>query len=177
LYSSAGTYTKKFTSTAGCDSVATLVLTVNDTVSSITSQTVCANQLPYTWNGQPYNAAGTYTKKLTSAAGCDSTATLILSLINIGCDDIYFPTAISPGGNFNNRTFGALGNLQVVSNYSLSVYNRYGQLVFYTSNPFQKWDGRFKGNHTGNDAFVWFATYTVNGSIKKVQKGTLVVIR
>jgi len=76
----AGTYTANLTSAAGCDSIATLSLTVNPTVTSMTNTTICASQLPYTWNGQTVNSAGTYTANLTSAAGCDSVATLNLAI-------------------------------------------------------------------------------------------------
>jgi hypothetical protein len=41
---------------------------------------VCTNQLPYVWNGTSYNAAGTYNKTLVNAVGCDSIATLNLSI-------------------------------------------------------------------------------------------------
>ena len=76
----AGTYTYTTTNSVGCDSVATLVLTVKATSTSSTSVSVCSNALPYVWNGTSYNAAGTYTKTLTNAAGCDSVATLVLTV-------------------------------------------------------------------------------------------------
>ncbi|MDV6224182.1 gliding motility-associated C-terminal domain-containing protein, partial [Flavitalea sp. BT771] len=79
----AGTYTANLTSAAGCDSIATLNLTVKATLTSTTNTTICANQLPYTWNGQSLNATGTYTANLTSAAGCDSVAALNLT-VNTG---------------------------------------------------------------------------------------------
>jgi hypothetical protein len=41
---------------------------------------VCNNQLPYNWNGNDYNAAGSYEVTLSGANGCDSIATLILSV-------------------------------------------------------------------------------------------------
>jgi hypothetical protein len=77
-YTAAGTYTVTLQSAAGCDSIATLNLVVNDVVTSTTNETICINALPYTWNGQTYTAAGTYTVTLQSAAGCDSVATLNL---------------------------------------------------------------------------------------------------
>ena len=79
-YTAAGTYNDTLTSAAGCDSIATLVLTVNPVVTSTTNTTICSNQLPYTWNGNTYTAAGTYNDTLTSAAGCDSIATLVLTV-------------------------------------------------------------------------------------------------
>ncbi|HPH84004.1 MAG TPA: gliding motility-associated C-terminal domain-containing protein [Ferruginibacter sp.] len=76
---SAGTYAITLVSTAGCDSVATLHLVANSTVSSVTHVSICNSQLPYSWNGQSYAAAGTYTITLTSSSGCDSLTSLILS--------------------------------------------------------------------------------------------------
>src|SRR5947199_4165138 len=76
----AGTYTANLISASGCDSIATLNLTVNPAVTSTTNTTICPNQLPYTWNGQRINAAGTYTANLISASGCDSIATLVLTV-------------------------------------------------------------------------------------------------
>src|SRR4029453_19095208 len=76
----AGTYTANLISAAGCDSIATLNLAVNATLTSTTNTTICNNQLPYTWNGQTITAAGTYTANLISAAGCDSIATLNLAV-------------------------------------------------------------------------------------------------
>ncbi|WP_375303975.1 beta strand repeat-containing protein, partial [Niastella sp. OAS944] len=78
--SAAGTYTANLTAASGCDSIATLVLTVSSTVNSTTNLAICTNQLPYTWNGQTINAAGTYTANLTAASGCDSIATLVLAV-------------------------------------------------------------------------------------------------
>ena len=81
-YNAAGTYTFNTTNAAGCDSVATLVLTINNTATSTTNVTRCSNQLPYNWNGTDYNTSGTYTFNTTTAAGCDSVATLVLTISN-----------------------------------------------------------------------------------------------
>src|SRR5437764_860298 len=68
------------TCAAGCNSIATLILKVNAVLRDTATQTICQNQLPYSWNGLTLNAAGTYSDTLTSAAGCDSIATLILKV-------------------------------------------------------------------------------------------------
>src|SRR5678810_686842 len=75
-----GTYIDTLTTTAGCDSIATLILSVNPVLTDTTSVTVCTSALPYTWNGQSITAPGTYTDTLTTTAGCDSIATLILAV-------------------------------------------------------------------------------------------------
>ncbi|MDP4263599.1 MAG: T9SS type A sorting domain-containing protein, partial [Bacteroidota bacterium] len=79
-YTAAGTYTVHLTNAAGCDSAATLNLTVNATTSSTTNVTICSNALPYVWNNQEYISAGSYDVHFTNAAGCDSIATLVLNI-------------------------------------------------------------------------------------------------
>ena len=52
--------------------------------SSTTNLSICPSQLPYTWNGLIFTAADTKTKTgLTNAAGCDSSATLVLSVYTV----------------------------------------------------------------------------------------------
>src|SRR5688500_10798590 len=78
-YTTAGTYDVTLTSIAGCDSIATLNLSVNAILTSTTDITICANQLPYSWNGQTYTTAGIYGVSFRSIAGCDSFARLNIS--------------------------------------------------------------------------------------------------
>src|SRR4030095_11836129 len=76
----AGIYIDTITSATGCDTIATLNLQITPLVTTTNSVTVCNNQLPYIWNGNAYNAAGTYIDTLTSATGCDTIATLTLQI-------------------------------------------------------------------------------------------------
>ena len=78
-YSTAGSYTAHLANAAGCDSAATLVLTVKSKSTSTTNASINAGD-SYTFNGTSYSTAGTYTAHLTNAAGCDSAATLILKV-------------------------------------------------------------------------------------------------
>src|SRR4029079_19337171 len=79
-YDSAGVYTDTLTSATACDTVATLVLTISPVLTTTDSVTVCASQLPYIWNGNSYDSAGTYVDTLTSATACDTVATLVLTI-------------------------------------------------------------------------------------------------
>jgi len=79
-YLVAGTYTKKFVNSVGCDSIATLNLTVKLPSTSTVTTSVCSASLPYVWNGTNYTATGTYSKHFTNTVGCDSTATLDLTV-------------------------------------------------------------------------------------------------
>lgn len=176
-YTNAGTYTKTLVNAAGCDSIATLVLNVIPETGNTELKTLCSSQLPYQWNGERYNSPGNYTIRKTNASGCDSLLTLVLSIDESRCGDIFFPSAVAPTGSGQNRTFGALGNLSAITAYSLSIYNRFGELVFTTTNPYERWDTKFRNQSNGNAAFVWYASYSLNGGARTIKKGRLVVIR
>ncbi len=55
----------------GCDSIRTLILTVNDTTKKDSFRTICKNQ-SVLFNGNTLNISGTYGDTLVNAKGCDS---------------------------------------------------------------------------------------------------------
>src|SRR5581483_10582248 len=81
-YNSGGSYVYHTTNAAGCDSAATLNLTILNATTSTTNVSVCAATLPYVWNGTSYNSGGSYVYHTTNAAGCDSAAKLVLTILN-----------------------------------------------------------------------------------------------
>ncbi len=70
-----------------CAAPVTLTVTVTTAPVSTTKTSLCLNQLPFTWNGQLYSQPGTYTQTFPRTTGCDSIATLILTV-----DDTKLPT-------------------------------------------------------------------------------------
>jgi hypothetical protein len=76
-YTTSGVYTYSTTNSNGCDSTATLNLTINPSTISTANVTECDT---YSWNGTAYTSSGTYTYSTTNSNGCDSTATLNLTI-------------------------------------------------------------------------------------------------
>ncbi|WP_118976871.1 gliding motility-associated C-terminal domain-containing protein [Taibaiella koreensis] len=74
----------------GCDSTVTLNLVVHPPYTGTVNRTICANQLPYTWNGIVVAAggAGAATYHGTTTWGCDSAVTL-----NLTVNPLYSDTA------------------------------------------------------------------------------------
>ena len=68
------------------------------------------------------------------------------------------PDAFTPNGDGTNDSFQVqlLGNLLF---FELSVYNRFGQIVFHTNDPEQSWDGKINGQIANQD------TYSVSGKV------------
>lgn len=78
-YTSSGVYTATLTNAAGCDSIVSLNLTINSSTASVTTETACDS---YVWSadGTTYTTSGTYLATLVNSTGCDSIATLILTI-------------------------------------------------------------------------------------------------
>ena len=139
----------------------------------------------YSWNTVPVQtsatatnlAAGMYTVTATDNSGSCivSTQVQINEPPNGNCGDVYFPNAFTPNGDATNPSFGAFGNIAAVSNYLLLVYNRYGELIFYTRDPLKKWDGLYKGKQLSG-SYVWAASFTFKGN-KREEQGSVMIIR
>ena len=76
-YTQSGNYADTTKNAAGCDSIVTLYLTINQSTQSEETETACDSLY---WNGKWYKESGDYTYKTSNAAGCDSTATLHLTV-------------------------------------------------------------------------------------------------
>ncbi len=75
-YTKSGTYTERYATNDGCDSIVTLNLTITKADSTI-SQTSCeAIEI----NGKSYTSSGTYFQQLKTTKGCDSLLTLELTI-------------------------------------------------------------------------------------------------
>ena len=78
VYTESGIYKDTLLSILGCDSIVTLYLTVNKSVTNEISITACDR---YTWtNGQTYTKSGDYYQHLQTINGCDSTVILHLTI-------------------------------------------------------------------------------------------------
>ena len=79
----AGRLRDTLVSAAGCDSIVTLTLSVEECLPpcatfSDTTATVCEYDMPYTYRGRTFTSAGDYRFRYTNTAGCDSIRTLHL---------------------------------------------------------------------------------------------------
>ncbi|MDD3262579.1 MAG: T9SS type A sorting domain-containing protein [Candidatus Absconditabacteria bacterium] len=79
IYYESGIYPDTLQSQFGCDSVNTLVLNIMPTYDTIFFDTICEGDFVF-WQGEVYDANGTYKNFLNNQWGCDSTLTLELTV-------------------------------------------------------------------------------------------------
>lgn len=143
-----------------------------------------ATDLSFNWNSSPVQStsiagnlnAQTYMVTVTAPETCPASAEVTIPL-DFSCIGVYFPTAFTPNGDGLNDRFGPLGSIAAISDYRLSIYNRWGEKVFFSNDPVQKWNGNTQGVKTGNNIFVWYAEFSLQGQPKELRKGTVTLIR
>ena len=97
----AGIYSVEVRNAENCSSISNgLVLKVSQSSSGDTS--IISATGSYAWNGQTYDSSGTYTWSGTNAAGCDSTATLMLTILPDGADQLQYQMQQQKLGNCAN---------------------------------------------------------------------------
>jgi gliding motility-associated-like protein len=116
----------------------------------------------------------TYRVKATTAEGCAGNDTINIKVFKKA--EIFIPNAFSPNGDGLNDLLKAIP-VGVKTFHYLKVYDRYGQLVFYTTNPAQGWDGTMRGRPFNTGSFVWMTSGTdFEGNLLQ-RKGSVTLIR
>jgi gliding motility-associated-like protein len=123
-----------------------------------------------------------------SINGCTAYDTV---LVNVNYQEVVqVPNSFSPNGDGVNDFLKVLTNVDADNNYSngfveggaiaeidFRVYNRYGILVFKTSDPHEGWDGTFKGKPENPATFVYTIDYRLINGRSSNLKGNVTLFR
>ena len=123
------------------------------------------------------DSMGNYSVALTSIEGCKSTDTI--QILWAGTP-FYIPNAFTPNGDGLNDSFKAIPRYDYVSKYYLSIYNRWGQRVYETTDINKGWDGTYKGSPCMLGAYIYRIVYKESGQQpveNKVVEGTVMLVR
>jgi len=87
-----------------------------------------------------------------------------------------FPTAFTPNGDGLNDLLSLKG-IRYVKNVSVEIWNRWGQLVFSSSDPNKGWDGNFQGVPAQTGVYAYIIRYTNAKNEEKLTKGNVTLLR
>ena len=122
------------------------------------------------------NTTTTYEVTDLTAGNCVTSASVTITVDDSEPGFLFVPTAFSPNADGNNDVFEV--KYAEIDIYNIRIFNRFGELVFESSDPNQTWDGYFNNINQPLSTFVWQVTYnfTYNAQIQS-QKGNLTLIR
>lgn len=110
-------------------------------------------------------------------SGCPDT---ISRIIDISPEvRLFFPNAFTPNNDAKNDVFSGIGILSGLRNYRLSVWNRWGERVFETEDPFDAWNGQINnvGELAINGVYVYQAEYEGPRGEMETIKGHITLLR
>ena len=96
-----------------------------------------------------------YVVKVSTLEGCFAYDTVKVKIYKTP-PEIFVPTAFTPNGDGLNDLLKPIP-VGISSLEYFKVYNRYGELIFSTSEIGKGWNGVYKGRDQGNESFVWQA--------------------
>jgi len=159
--SDSGNYILLATNTIGCTNTDTLQLAVHEIPKIVLAETdiLCAERQYELNAGEGYNAylwqdgstlptyattgEGDYWVHVTDTYGCQGGDTVQLVVCPV---ELYTPTAFSPNNDGKNDVFKAIYSaVDLLENYNMLIFNRWGELLFETSSIDEAWDGTFHG--------------------------------
>ncbi len=88
--------------------------------------------------------------------------------------DLYFPNAFRPDGI--NNVFKPVATGFGGSNYLFQIFNRWGQLIFESTDPELGWDGKYKGSSSSQGTYIYRLVYQNVFNVTKQQQGTVTLI-
>jgi gliding motility-associated-like protein len=116
----------------------------------------------------------TYTVRATDVFGCYGEGKISVRVFKTS-PDIFVPNAFTPGKNING-VFRPIP-VGISSLKYFRVYNRWGQLVYSTSQSGQGWDGTLDGRPQDSGTFVWMVQGVDYTGKIVTKKGTMVLLR
>ncbi|WP_161499341.1 gliding motility-associated C-terminal domain-containing protein [Flavipsychrobacter stenotrophus] len=141
----------------------------------------------YTWepvSDVKHDTGGYYIEVLTPVTvvvhatdefGCKDTTSVTFSDIQ-DCCRFSYPNAFTPNNDGNNDGFRIVtwGNMR---DYSLTIFNRWGQPVFFTADPKKAWDGTFHGEPCDIGTYYYYLKAECLTGPKEWHKGDVILIR
>ncbi|MFN6038078.1 MAG: gliding motility-associated C-terminal domain-containing protein [Bacteroidota bacterium] len=118
----------------------------------------------------------TYCAIGSNTQGCQDSTCINLWVVKFDCGELYIPNAFSPNGDYANDEFCVYG-AKCIETMQLKIFDRWGNMVFETSNPDFCWDGSYNGKMLNTGVFAYTLAATFKNGEKKDVKGNVSLIK
>ncbi|MBK9735543.1 MAG: gliding motility-associated C-terminal domain-containing protein [Saprospiraceae bacterium] len=123
------------------------------------------------------NNKGTYSVTVTNDEGCESSDEVVIKNF---CCKIFHPNIINLSSTSGNNVFQIKETSCVISS-KISIYDRWGNLVYKSNNGLDQWDGTWNGKPVELGVYVFIFTYKAldedENVFEDVVTGDVTVIR
>ncbi len=106
----------------------------------------------------------------------DSIFIEVIDPASIKCGDIFLPTAFTPNEDGLNDKFGISNPFSTGEILAFEIYDRWGNIVFSTTDVLEKWDGSYRGTPVNPGVFLYKLQYRCE-DVEDLLSGSVTVIR
>ena len=156
-------------------------LSTNRNGSNLTYQWEPAEDLDNSQSPNPnatLSSTKTYRVTITDLnTGCTVTALKRINVFEVNCrePDIFIPTAFSPNDDLTNDVLFVRGvNIRELE---FQLFNRWGELVFETTEINKGWDGTYKGKRVDPGVFAFQIKAVCYDGQEYVDKGNITLLK
>ena len=100
-----------------------------------------------------YSDTGSYVMELLVETQFGCTDTISYTVKVEPNFTFYIPNSFTPNADGVNEYFYGTG--EYISSYQMEIYDRWGELIFQTSDMERKWDGSYKGKQVQQGQYVY----------------------
>lgn len=112
----------------------------------------------------------------TDMDGCKGYDTITVKVENVNKSSYLMPNAFTPNNDGLNDCY-AIKYWGVINEFEFSIYDRWGERIFFTKTPGQCWDGTYKGIKQDAGVYVYMIKAKTFCEPEIFRKGTFVLIR
>lgn len=113
-----------------------------------------------------------YCVQVTDTNGCSNTSCVT---VDVNCGTIYTPSAFSPDGDNQNEVYYVRGGC--IKTLHFTIFNRWGEKVFETTNQSTGWDGTYKGEACSSDVYTYYLNATLFDDSVVSRKGNITLVK
>lgn len=115
-----------------------------------------------------------YMIDITDKNTCITTDTILMQILKK--PGFYLPTAFTPNGDGLNEVARPY-LIGMKSLKSFSVFNRWGNLLFFSTKYGEGWNGKYKGQEQAVGVYIWILEFYNNDGKLITEKGSITLIR
>jgi gliding motility-associated-like protein len=197
-----GNYSATITDANGCPQTVTVAVTTNGgasanagpdvTIVAGNSTTLTANGGgTYSWSSGETDESiivtpsvtTTYTVIVTDVTGCTAIDSVTVFVPQDDCggsaatSDFFLPNAFSPNNDGENDLICLQGWTACIKEFTIHIYDRWGELVYESEDKLFCWDGSFNGKPMNTAVYAYYIKATLKTGGDIIRKGNITLLK
>jgi gliding motility-associated-like protein len=114
---------------------------------------------------------------VTNANACTDSVTKVIDVAPI--DTYFLPNAFTPNFDGLNDSYKGVGVLDGIQVFNMKIFNRWGELIFETTNPTEGWNGaKYNGNNKApSGVYLCLVTFTTSRGERRELRSYATLVR